>query len=1802
MKKTLRWSILLSLVLICLMIPVMAQRAEAINYHVYVGETLVTDENCTDVLGDETVKYEPKTSTDPWSEGTLILNNPSIASNNQIGLIQSDAHSMTVEGKADFTASNTYGIYLKSDENYLNLTLSNTELKVSAVYAIGSDGNIIVTGEETNIVSEGTRYGIYARKGITISGGTVTAIGGTAAFNVEPDLSGYKGEYIVMVSDSTTGDNATKWDETTSLTSYKYVKIGPVPTFTVTWKNDDGSVIDTTTVEYGVVPIHDDVTKAADAQYTYTFAGWTPDLVAVTGDAEYTATYTETVIEYTVTWKNDDGSVIDTTTVEYGVVPTHADVTKAADAQYTYTFAGWDPAITAVTGDATYTATYDKTVNEYTITWKNGDVVLKTDTVKYGDTPSYTGAEPTKAPSAEYTYTFAGWTPKITAVTGDQTYTADFDIARRTYTITWKNDDGSVIGTTEVEYGKTPMYPDQKKEADDQYTYTFAGWDPIPAAVAADATYTATYNATPINTYPVWVGGVQVTEKNLDDILGDNTGSAMYDPDSYTLTLNNPEITDTYKDGLIHSENIDLTIAGVAGLKKITDADGISVFGGDLTLFGAKLTIESEYIGIYAEGNIDVTDYSSVKVFSEKARGIYTTGGGVWISDSMVTAVAKSENGYGISALANITVSGEKTIVTADGGQFGICSDAANITISGGKVTATQTIKADSDNAYAGIRTNKGDITISGKSTVVTVDAACDGICARGDLCITDAKVTSKGSLEDGYFDGLSGFLAVTIENADVEATGRTAIYAGWYPLTIRNSTVKAVFSMDALYNGDSDIIIEGSEVTIENDPEGTFPNSEGINASAVSVSDSKVTVTGNMWRAMGGGTLSIDGSKVDITTNSPLSASYAAGLWSYSGDLTVSDSVITVKTTAETVPTYALYSNQGEIKISGENTVVTATATGEKGKAIYAEKGDITISGGEVTATATGDFDRAICAEEGDITISGGTVAAEGDYYGIIARKNITISGDKTVVTVAMTGEDGFAALCAYTGDITISGSEVNATAKGEVGIYADKSITISGGNVTAEGKEYGIYSYADNITISGGTVTAEGKERGICASKQLTISGGTVNATATGNEGYAIRAWGGDIIISGGEMNATATGKNGNAICAEEGNITISGDATVNATATGEKGKAIYAEKGDITISGGEVNATAEGELAEAIHAKEGTIKITSATVNATSEDDCAIYAGDITIDGATVTVGNFYGIIAESLDSNKGNLWISDSTIKANTKGYCIYSGGGELIISDSNVEAMATYGPGISGNSLITISGSTITAAGDTHGIEGECSKITISNSTVDLKGDRYGIYAPKAEITIEGKDTEVKAEGGKLAAILASADTIIVNEPLAILDPQGGVIGETTDDGKQYQTIFASDGETVAKKVYIAEGGTSGGILVVDPETGEPVIGGTVSLIDPATGEVLDSWTPDGKPQPLPGSLPPGEYTIVVELPDGTVIETTIIVGEDGTVSIVGPDGELIPVAPDEVITVGGSGKKYTITWIIDGKEETEKYAAGEMPSHKTPKKASDVLCDYEFIDWTPEIVKVTADATYTAEFEAVLSQFSPFNPFSPFSPFNPNNPYGPNAVKPGTSGSTDGSGSSDSSGSTGGVNLPFTDVDPLSPMAEIIEYVYENGIMEGVSETEFDPYGVLNRGMIVTILWRIEGKPAVTYSGAFTDVPDGMWYTDGVEWAASHGIVLGYGDGRYGPTDPVTREQLAAIFFRYSNFKGYTIRTADFTADDAGSVSPWAVEYVKWAVANDVLWVSDGTVRPTVPALRWEVAVAIRSEREIVAK
>jgi len=292
--------------------------------------------------------------------------------------------------------------------------------------------------------------------------------------------------------------------------------------------NYDGTELESKTMDKGQMPSYSGETpvREGNAEYSYTFAGWTPEIVKVACSATYTATFTPVKNQYTITWLNDDDSQIDQTTVDYGIMPTHANPTKENTAEYTYTFTGWTPGIGVVTGEATYKATFSATKNKYTVTFKNGDEVLQTTEVAYGELPSYTGEKPTKDADVQYTYDFSEWSPALAVVQGEQTYTAQFSSTVNKYTVTFKNGD-EVLQTTEIEYGEMPSYTGEKptKEADAQYTYDFSEWSPALAVVQGEQTYTAQFSST-VNKYTV-------TFKNGDEVL-QTTEVAYGEMPSYT--------------------------------------------------------------------------------------------------------------------------------------------------------------------------------------------------------------------------------------------------------------------------------------------------------------------------------------------------------------------------------------------------------------------------------------------------------------------------------------------------------------------------------------------------------------------------------------------------------------------------------------------------------------------------------------------------------------------------------------------------------------------------------------------------------------------------------------------------------------------------------------------------------------------------------------------------------------------------------------------------------------------------------------------------------------------------------------------------------------------------------------------------------------------------------------------------------------------------------------------------------------------------------------------------------------------
>ena len=181
---------------------------------------------------------------------------------------------------------------------------------------------------------------------------------------------------------------------------------------------------------------------------------------------------------------------------------------------------------------------------------------------------------------------------------------------------------------------------------------------------------------------------------------------------------------------------------------------------------------------------------------------------------------------------------------------------------------------------------------------------------------------------------------------------------------------------------------------------------------------------------------------------------------------------------------------------------------------------------------------------------------------------------------------------------------------------------------------------------------------------------------------------------------------------------------------------------------------------------------------------------------------------------------------------------------------------------------------------------------------------------------------------------------------------------------------------------------------------------------------------------------------------------------------------------------------------------------------------------------------------------------------------------------------------------------PFTDVAESAWYADAVAYVYENGMMKGTSDTKFSPEQTTTRGMIVTILYRLEKEPSAS-AASFTDVASGKYYSKAVAWASANKIVTGYGDGKFGPDDTITREQMAAILYRYASYKGYDVtKTADLSKfTDASQVGVFAKAAMQWANAEGLInGTSTTKLSPKSGATRAEVATILMRFCENIAK
>lgn len=380
----------------------------------------------------------------------------------------------------------------KPSDNTYNYTFTNWDVSFDSVKR-DLVVNPVFSATYVNYAIEFVNY-----DGVSISGPTNYHYGDTVVVPADPERA----------SDSTYNYTFAGWtpavDKVTKSVTYTATYNSSFIDYTVTFENYDGTVISQNTYHYGdTVTLPADPTRPSDSTYSYTFSGWSPDVSPVNGNVTYTAQFSRSKVKYTVEFVNYDGSVISSGEYEYGaVVSVPANPSRPADKTYTYTFKGWDKAVVSVTSDAKYTAQYNAEFVNYTVTFydEDGKTVLsqKTD-YHYGDTVNEPKT-PTKPADESHTYTFAGWTPTVTDVTGDASYVATYTTGAVLYTVTFINEDGTLISSKQYNYGDTVEQPVAPEKATDKtYTYEFAGWDNTVTTVKGNATYTATYTATYID-------------------------------------------------------------------------------------------------------------------------------------------------------------------------------------------------------------------------------------------------------------------------------------------------------------------------------------------------------------------------------------------------------------------------------------------------------------------------------------------------------------------------------------------------------------------------------------------------------------------------------------------------------------------------------------------------------------------------------------------------------------------------------------------------------------------------------------------------------------------------------------------------------------------------------------------------------------------------------------------------------------------------------------------------------------------------------------------------------------------------------------------------------------------------------------------------------------------------------------------------------------------------------------------------------------------------------------------------------
>ncbi|ABX81543.1 InlB B-repeat-containing protein [Acholeplasma laidlawii] len=347
-------------------------------------------------------------------------------------------------------------------EDSIELAEDEVKVRESATSLAGKNYEDVVEQLEvwgfTNIKTEAV-YDIFW--GITKEGTTKSVkIGGSETFK-SGDI--YKKDVSIVVTYSMkASDDPTKQ-------KYK-----------ITWQYDDGTIIKIEDVLWGVTPNYTGTipSKKSTNELRYEFNGWSPVMTVVNGEQTYTAIFSEVANTFTISWKNDNGSILETDNdVMNGATPEYNGITpvKNETSQYSFEFIGWSPNVVPANDNTEYIAVFKETLKTYTITWVDSDdnVLQIDENVEYGIIPSFDGVVPVNEPTVAITYVFGGWSPGVQAVSGNQTYKTIIHEEKTKYTIAIDTK-GGVLENTEIifDYADTVYNLEEPRKNG----FIFTGW------------------------------------------------------------------------------------------------------------------------------------------------------------------------------------------------------------------------------------------------------------------------------------------------------------------------------------------------------------------------------------------------------------------------------------------------------------------------------------------------------------------------------------------------------------------------------------------------------------------------------------------------------------------------------------------------------------------------------------------------------------------------------------------------------------------------------------------------------------------------------------------------------------------------------------------------------------------------------------------------------------------------------------------------------------------------------------------------------------------------------------------------------------------------------------------------------------------------------------------------------------------------------------------------------------------------------------------------------------------------------